>query len=572
MNVDANGAELAELAASGVLADSPATRVLELPTAISAAGLSQVLRQCRAEHGRVALVVPPAADGQAYGNTVLWQVAQRQAESQGLTVAVVTRTGRIRTAAADAGLPVFGSIQGAQTPHWEPNVSRLEYTPPAPLRDTHRPASEQRRGRLTSRFRRVKLSEGDRPTASPIVETLVLIVTLIACLGIVSAVVAFVVPGASVTLAPAQEPVTARVAVTARPDVEEATIEENGIVIPARRIGQRVEAEGALQATGARSAPDLPAEGAVVFTNKRSSPVEIPVGTVVATATGSNVRFETVQPAELPGGIGARVTAPVRALEPGPAGNVRAFGINTIEGPLAVSANVINPQGTYGGSVKQVAVVTQGDKDRLRAQLEQQVAQKAYAALGDLLEEGEFAPPETVATIVVDETYDRFTDEAADEVTLRLRLLATALAVDGKAADELAFQALGQKLPRRGRLLADSVTYNNGAAVVSQDCGGDSQCVDPIPVIEFDITASGVAVLDIDPAAVRAAIQGRRPSEAVAELQRRWRLQSQPELSLGPDWLLPILRRLDFPWLPLPVADRVPWLPFRTHVTIRFVE
>ena len=86
------------------------------------------------------------------------------------------------------------------------------------------------------------------------------------------------------------------------------------------------------------------------------------------------------------------------------------------------------------------------------------------------------------------------------------------------------------------------------------------------------MTASGVVVLDVDPAAVRASIRGLPPVEAIARLQENWRLQVPPKLTLGPDWLLPILRRLDFPWLPVPVADRVPWLPVRTHVRVEFAS
>jgi hypothetical protein len=89
-------------------------------------------------------------------------------------------------------------------------------------------------------------------------------------------------------------------------------------------------------------------------------------------------------------------------------------------------------------------------------------------------------------------------------------------------------------------------------------------------VISFPNTASSVVVLDIDPAAVRASIRGMTLGEAVATLQNNWRLQTPPELTLGPDWVEPLLRRLDFDWLPLPVADRVPWLPFRTHVNVQF--
>jgi hypothetical protein len=262
--------------------------------------------------------------------------------------------------------------------------------------------------------------------------------------------------------------------------------------------------------------------------------------------------------------VGSQVTAPIRALEPGPSGNVRAFSINTAEGPLGVTTNVINPSGTSGGSVTEVPVVKQADKDALRAQLEEQARQKAYLALGELLREGEFVPPETVGTLVIDETFDRFTDEAADEVTLRLRMLATALAVDGAAADEMALRAMGEKIPRRGQMLSDSVRFNRGPATV--DSEGEAV------VVSFPNTASSVVVLDIDPAAVRASIRGMTLGEAVATLQNNWRLQTPPELSLGPDWIEPLLRRLDFDWLPLPVADRVPWLPFRTQVSVQFVS
>ena len=127
-----------------------------------------------------------------------------------------------------------------------------------------------------------------------------------------------------------------------------------------------------------------------------------------------------------------------------------------------------------------------------------------------------------------DETYDRFTDEAAGEVTLRLRILATALAVGGKDADEMALRALGEKIPRRGRMQADWVTYTRGPAVVTEE--GDAV------VITFDDTASSVVVLDIDPASVRGSIRGQRPDEAVASLEQTWRLQAPPQLTLGPDW------------------------------------
>ncbi len=566
----------------GQIYDATPTHVVEAPANISAASLRQLLRQF--EVGRVILVVtrgrPRNGNGAAPAVTRDWAAYQRgggpaaetglvllhslrrQADAQGLEVALVTRDERLRVQAAEVGIPVFASVQGAQEHSRGLAPSRMDYMPPSPARDPHRPVSAQRRGLLASRFRTVKLASGQRRPLPFLLETLFLLAVLLLSVTAVSAAAAFIVPAATVRLVPAQEPLAETVAITARSDVEVANFGQR--VLPARRIGQRVEVDGSVLATGTEFAPDQPAQGAVVFTNRRAEPQEIPPGTVVATATGRNVSFETVQPVTLPGGAGSQVTVPIRALEPGPAGNVRAFSINTIEGSLGVTANVINPSGTYGGSVKEVPVVKQVDKDALRAQLEQQARQKAYLALGELLREGEFVPPETVGTLVIDETFDRFTDEAADEVTLRLRMLATALAVDGAAADEMALRAMGEKIPRRGQMVSDSVRFNRGPATVSSE--GDAV------VISFPNTASSVVVLDIDPAAVRASIRGMTPGEAVATLQNNWRLQSPPELMLGPDWIEPLLRRLDFDWLPLPVADRVPWLPFRTHVNVQFVS
>lgn len=535
--------------------------VVELPRTASTAGLRQVLAQFHS--GRVLLAVPPGASGLESAGVLPFQVLRRQSEAQQVPVAIVTRDPAIRELASQAGLPVYGTVQGAQNSTWHTHASDLAAELPLPPPSARQPVSEQRRGWLPSRFRRVQIDTGSPRPVPWWLETVVLAVALVLSILAVTGVIAFVVPVANVTLVPAQEPVTASITVTARPDVE--AVDASLGIIPARRIGQRVEGDDVIETTGTGTAADARAQGSVVFTNRGPTPQQIPAGTIVATSTGSNAQFQTLASVELPGGVGAQVVVPIEALEPGPAGNARAGTINTVEGGLGALVAVVNPESTGGGNVKQVAVVTQGDKDRLRSRLLQQVTQKSYLALGELLDEGEFAPPETVGTLVVDETYDRFNDEEANQLSLRLRLLATALAVDGTAADELALQALSDSLPRRGRLLADTVRYSRGPATVTE-------LEDGTPIITFDVTASGQAVPDVDPAAVRAAIRGQRPSDAISTLQRQWRLQAAPELAVGPDWLMPLLRRFDFDWLPLPVADRVPWLPFRTHVRVELAS
>ena len=238
------------------------------------------------------------------GGLVLVQSLRRQADAQGLDVALVTRNGKLRQQAAEVGIPVFGSLAGAQESEWRLTPSRLDYRPPSPMRDRHELVSEKRRGLLAARFRRVRLTQGNRKPMPALLETLMLLGFLVLCIATVASVLAFLVPAATVRLIPAQEPLAEKITITARSDVEVADYDDK--VIPARRIGQKVEVEGTIQSTGSEAAPDQAAQGAVVFTNRRPEPQDIPPGTVVATSTGSNVRFETTAPASLPGALAPR--------------------------------------------------------------------------------------------------------------------------------------------------------------------------------------------------------------------------------------------------------------------------
>jgi len=111
--------------------DATLTHVVEVAANISAAGLRQQLRQF--ESGRVILVVARAAprtgNGGAPAVTRDWATYQRdggpaaetglvmlhslrrQADAQGLEVALVTRDERLRAQAADVGIPVFAACR-----------------------------------------------------------------------------------------------------------------------------------------------------------------------------------------------------------------------------------------------------------------------------------------------------------------------------------------------------------------------------------------------------------------------------------------------------------------------------
>ncbi len=103
------------------------------------------------------------------------------------------------------------------------------------------------------------------------------------------------------------------------------------------------------QLRGLARKPAAAAEGTVRFTagEAASVPREIPQGTVCMTA--GLVRFETTQPAVLEAGA-LTAEIPVRALEPGAAGNVSAGAIRSMAvAPMGI-ASCTNPRACAGGA------------------------------------------------------------------------------------------------------------------------------------------------------------------------------------------------------------------------------
>jgi hypothetical protein len=269
---------------------------------------------------------------------------------------------------------------------------------------------------------------------------------------------------------------------------------------------------------------------------------------VVRTATGTTVRFRTVTTATLESGVGATAAAEIEALEPGPVGNVDKATITEVETPgLRGKVRVINERPTQGGGVKQVGVVTRADMDRLKAQMLQQLQQRAYVELQSQLGEQEFLPPGSMTTEIMSEVYDQFLDSEADLLHLQMRILATGTAVDRANANLLAYEALKERIPDTYALESEQITFNLDEEDVRMD--GRS--------VMLDVSASAPLVVDIDRSKVRSTVAGLKADEAVQTLGELFALDAPAAVELSPEWI----KRWD--WL-----ERVPLLPFRIQVVV----
>jgi hypothetical protein len=483
-----------------------------------------------AQAKRVLVVVPKGCV--TFQNPINLRVLRRHAANLALDIALVTRDSRSRRLAREEGVPVLLSIRQGRRGRWQ-------------LRSPRRSAAERA---ADARVRGLRYGQGDVGYgdvaimwAGRVLSVLLFLLFFAFVLGLA----ALVVPQARVTLVPYRQVVSVNLELSADPEVEKTSLED--LSIPARIVEAEVEQTGEIATVDKKDAPDSPATGTITFINQGATPVEILPGAVVRTSTGTTIRFKTVTTATLAANIGATARADIKALEPGPVGNVAAATINEVEtAALRGKVRVTNEQPTQGGGVKQVGVVTRADMDRLKAQMLQQLQQRAYSELQAQLGEQEFLPPESMTIEIMSEVYDQFLDSEADLLHLQMRIFASGTAVDEANAKLLAYQALKAKIPATYALQSEEISF-----------GLDDQIrMDGRSVI-VGATASAPLVVDVDRGAVRSTVAGLTVDEAEEALAQNFDLDSPPAVEVQPDWI----KR--WAWL-----DRVPWLPFRIEVVV----
>lgn len=492
----------------------------------------ETVRRELGRHRRQHVVLELPLDWVELDSLARMRLLLRQAQVQQVELGLVTRHQPARKSAAIAGIPVYARRQDVPGDryHMRPAVAlvhphRLEAAlPEAPPWDRdalvergRRPSAHKARRRITVEYaRRQVMPWWLQLAAQGFLAFLIL--------AMLAAFALFILPAATITLAPGQEQTATAVRITADPALPAADIEARAV--PGRLVEVTLEQSGVIATTGSRQKAVDNAGGSVIFTNLGGSPVDIPVGTVVSTGTGTPVSFRTTQPASVEGGVGARVTVPIEALEPGTAGNVRANTINTVSGALRFRVRVSNPGGTGGGGSSLVRVVTQQDKDNLLAQTQAQIEAQAFDALQAELEPGEWLPPESVQIFTIAQAFDKFNDDEGDELRLTLRSLVQGTALNQEQTQDVMLAALRASVPERGLLVADSVRFERAPGVT---VAGRS--------VTFTMTASADYVIPIDPVEVRQLVAGLPPTEAAQTITGHWSLEATPDIYRDPDWL-----------------------------------
>lgn len=439
---------------------------------------------------------------------------RRAADDLGAQIALVLHDETLRERAEEYGFPVFRSIAQAQFARWKmrpPTRTTSALTPSAPPP----PPPESVSDSPITRFIRAWHWQ---------------LLSLASVLAILCLAMPFVIPAAQVYLVPALTMLTTTTDIvidSSTPWVSSATRS-----VPARRLLRETSGTASLRTTTTKTMPDARATGSVVFTNLRAEETIVPQGTIVATSTGVPIRFTTTMTITLPAQIGARAEAPIQAIDPGPAGNVKELAINVVEGSLALAVRVINTKPTTSGTVRPVRVATEADRKKLEEQLLAQLKQNAHSVLAPMLKPNEFIPLDSIQVYATNKLFDRAVDEPADVLNLTMSADVFGLAVDRDDVNLLMSTLLQRQLPTGYQLLPDGVR-------VEMLTGGKYQGIQ----LRQPVRAIGYAAPQLDPGKVAAALQGKTVSDAQAYLTSQVQLAQPPEIRVSPPgWpLMPFL-------------------------------
>ena len=239
-------------------------------------------------------------------------------------------------------------------------------------------------------------------------------------------------------------------------------------VVPATPLQVEIEQSATVDTTGFEEGEPTLATGTVVFTNLTNQPATIPAGTTVNTSAGTSVRFRTLAPVNITGQTDAIAVVAVEALPEyaGAAGNVGAYAINFVDGPLNDILSVQNIDPITGGGQTSRQVVAAGDYERLLATARQAIQQGALTELTPLLGDGQSIIPETIhiAEERPDWTlYSAPVGAVADSVSLTMRAVVQAVVVDDRLVNQAAFAGLTRRIPPGQIVAPERLTFTRGA-------------------------------------------------------------------------------------------------------------
>jgi hypothetical protein len=457
---------------------------------------------------------------------------QREAMRRAIRLALVTHDPQVVRYARELNISTFETIGASERGHWQRGRSkvftnRFQRPKDEPIPDDLKEIASRiyaEETRLQQRWRRIRMVIG------------------LALFLVAAGVIGYVLlPSATVTLTPAQNPVEASADIIVDPLAAGVDVEHH--IIPAIKVSAQIEDSGTIETTGTQDLGNAPAVGSVVFINQTEQAVTIPAGTTITTSTSAPIQFRTTQEASLPGGTGLQVEVPIEALSTsaGAIGNVDSGTINTVIGPLATSVTVRNIAPTSGGSSRAQKTVTTQDIATVIGIVRQQLQSRAFLEMQAKLTESQCIILQTVQ--IAEQRNDWMTfsaqpGDAADTLSLTMRAVVEATALDEQLGRQIVYAELSKQVQPGQFIIPESVTYEEGCDTVNSTDAATGR-------ITVSMGGNGIVTAQLDTDQIRDRLAGLSMNDAIAFLVSEFPLQQgfAPQISISPDWFgnLPIL-------------------------------
>lgn len=497
---------------------SPDSEQIQLSSTDSVVTVRERLASLRGR--RVLLIWPP--DGKPLARKLDLVLIQRDADRRAIQLALVSQDKTITAHARELNISCFASVEASHAERWKRGRQKRF------LPRYHKPSPDLQTEDLAIIADRIARRKRLSPWRAAI-ERLLVLVLLISVIG---SVFYAVLPGAVVELNLAEQELVAVVDIIADSKANAVNLERG--IIPAMTLRQTVETSATIPASGTYQLDSVSAAGIVTFTNLGESLVVIPSKTILGTSAGEPILFETVADIVMPAGIGRSVDATVQAREGyrGRIGNVNAGMINTVIGALAEKVSVINLAPAAGGGAPSVKVVAEVDKVRLLASVRIQLQSLAFEQMRAALPDSQVIIIESLDIEEERKEWIKFSADVGDmtsELSLSMRAVVAALAIDDRYARQVAVGSLKTNLPPGKMLVGNSIAYSRGPFTLGLENGR----------VQFTATSSANARADIDPDALRAALAGLSLDQATDLLLARPELSAAdpPVLNLYPKGL-----------------------------------
>lgn len=464
-----------------------------------------------ADSARVVLIWPE--EGRILTRLLDLVLLQRLGRQQGVQIGLVCRDPEVIEHARELGIPLFRSQKRALKGIWRRKPQRLRLL--RPRRSSPRPPGELRK---------------ERPERVLHSQPILLRGSLFGlALLAVGALVLFLIPAATILLPLEKSPQQMDLSVWISPDLGGLTLAGG---VPAEVFTVVMEEQGEIPTTGRVLLPDQTARGEVVFTNITEAALTIPQGTVVQTLAAAPVRFTTLRPVSLAGGIGQTVTVDVEAEQPGSGGNIAGYEIQAIQGTVGLAATVMNPEPLEGGSDRFEAAPSAADQWKLRSELNTRMSEKAGEWLRGMNVEGAFVVPQSIQVVrVIEEEWFPAEGAAGESLQLRLKVEYEGWVVQGEDLQRAISNLLDANLEDGMTGVEDSLWFKLSETTTREEGGR-----------RWTLTAKRQTAHRVEASQIIEKMVGKTRQTALEILTTEFSLGGEAEIFESPAW---------WPFLPL---------------------